>query len=205
MAPLQNKSARRLDRVNPEGRCSSLSILSISAQVHAGPLANCRVRAPRAGPPGRGPPRGCWRMANLPTFSVSEWIVTTTGPALRARGFRPRTWTRQYPYCGETQFSRLRPARRARTRSKRRGWTPSGTNSTASRAKSDMATPESVTRGMSPMIRALHRLEDRRAVVLAPAFVPRHGERPRIRPLRRPPAPKPLAGDSGRLPANPGP
>ena len=30
----------------------------------------------------------CWRMANLPTFSVSEWIVTTTGPALRARGFR---------------------------------------------------------------------------------------------------------------------
>ena len=39
-----------------------------------------------AGPSRRGQGVQCWRMANLPTFSVSEWIVTTTGPALRARG-----------------------------------------------------------------------------------------------------------------------
>ena len=60
-----------------------------------------------------------------------------------------------------------------------------------------MATPESVTRGMSPLRQALHRLEDRRAVVLAPDREPcpaRFGFRTQAR--RAPPDPT-LAPSAG--------
>ena len=65
------------------------------------------------------------------------------------------------------------------------------------RGRSLMATPESVTRGMSPLRRALHRLEDRRAVVLAPDREPcpaRPGFRTQAR--RAPPDPT-LAPSAG--------
>ena len=56
-----------------------------------------------------------------------------------------------------------------------------------------MATPESVTRDMSPLRQALHRLEDRRAVVLAPD--------PTLAPSAGPEAVSgrfwPFAGESG--------
>ena len=67
-------------------RASLGAALGLAPGPSPDPEKNTQLPA-GAGPSRRGQGVQFSRMANLPTFSVSGWIVTSSGPALRARGF----------------------------------------------------------------------------------------------------------------------